>query len=46
MPTALDDKIKATIAEHGALKTILSVIFAALTFGKARAWFQRGAGPK
>lgn len=37
----LDDKIKAVIAEHGTFKTILSVLFSALTFAKARGWFSR-----
>lgn len=46
MPTVLDEKIKATIAQHGAVKTLLSVLFAVLTFGKGRGWFQRGAGPQ
>ena len=46
MPTVLDDKIKATIAQHGAIKTVLSVLFAVLTFGRGRGWFQRDAGPK
>lgn len=42
MPTALDDKIKATIAQHGAVKTVLSVLFAVLTFAKTRGWFSKG----
>ncbi len=37
----IDDRIKAVIAEHGTLKTVLSVLFAALTFGKTRGWFSR-----
>ena len=44
MATTLDEKIKAAIAEHGTVKTVLSVLFAVLTFGKTRGWFSKGAG--
>lgn len=46
MATVVDEKIKAAIAEHGWLKVALSVVFSALTFGKARGWFAKGTGPK
>ena len=42
----IDDKIKAIIADHGAIKTVLTVLFAVLSFAKSRAWFSRGDGPR
>lgn len=41
----LDTKIKDAIAQHGTLKIVLSMLLSALTFGKARGWFQKGNGP-
>jgi len=37
----IDDKVKAIIDSHGIIKTVLTVLFAALTFGKGRGWFSR-----
>lgn len=37
----IDDKIRETIASHGKLKTLLTVLFAVLSFGKSKAWFHQ-----
>ena len=42
----IDTKIHDAIAAHGYVKVILSLVLSALTFGKARGWFNRGLGPQ
>lgn len=46
MATTVDTKIKESIAAHGKVKTLVTVLFAMLSFGKARGWFQKKDGIK
>ena len=46
MPTVIDERVKGLVADHGWLKVALSVLFAALSFGKGRGWFSKGNGPQ
>lgn len=45
MTTVIDEKVKGIVSQHGWVKVLLSVLFSGLTFGKARGWFNKGAGP-
>lgn len=45
MTTVIDEKVKGIVNQHGWVKVLLSVLFSGLTFGKARGWFNKGAGP-
>lgn len=45
MTTVIDEKVKGIVNQHGWVKVLLSVLFSGLTFGKARGWFSKGAGP-